>query len=251
MLLFDHWQDRWPSWLIKDHGTILSYCQTSLNFWQNPRSTSNFLAYLTHLHFRFCRASMKVFTVCLVFLMVPVVDGLVCLGRTRNFDFSVNNANQIGLKEKLQSLTFNSDRPDQTHACHVTVLIPAPRTRWIFEFNALMHSELASQNGIRFETNILHAYQGVGKLQHSSAVLYICSKHDGCDKAFLLNYLDWMIRMNMDLFASRIAGFLLNAGKGAGKSIVLTDRGLILSPSSMIEWQFREVLRNGWYGQEM
>ena len=183
--------------------------------------TTFFISWLDGLHLRRDIWTMRLFALGLVFLLTPTVYGLVCLKARLNFDLRSFSSQPGTFRDQIQALKLNMNTPSKTGSCQTNISVSYHQQQLTIISDDTQADLHVPWDYIYFDTTIWPTanWLGVRHTEHSSLAVYICSISDGCNKAGILNYLDWMISRDFDFFKINIVELLLGSGETSGKSL--------------------------------
>lgn len=164
---------------------------------------------------------MKVFTFDLLFLLVPAVCGIVCLKARLNIDLRSVSSQPGAFRDQIQGLKMNMNAPSNPQSCITNISVSYQQQQLTIISDDTPSEFHTIWDYIYFDTTIWPRtnWQGVRQTEHSILAVYVCLKSDGCNKAGILNYLDWMISRDFDFFKISIVELLLGSSEASGKSL--------------------------------
>lgn len=154
---------------------------------------------------------MKLWVVIAVFIIFPTIHGLVCINYNDALEMQLAKFDRENLRKQLDRLSVNQDKD----LCRVLIVIGYAAQVMNVKFTKLLENSLLPIGEIQF-TNFFKPDTN-GKIRLINAFEYACSNYDGCDKKFVLDHIEWLLKTEYTDFLQNIIRLTVGQNKPSGK----------------------------------
>jgi hypothetical protein len=174
----------------------------------------NFMSYCES--FNFFSDSMKLLVVLVALAFLPVIYGLSCItvnttGPIPLDQFHLDNLSLDGFKQVFNNFSTAAGE-DQ---CRVLIVINSVDKNMFVRFTNLLKTRKLAIGEVQFSTFIWPDQNE--QIQYQNQLEYVCSDTDTCEKQFLFDHVEWLLKLNYTDLLEYSASLLIGEGDTLGK----------------------------------
>jgi hypothetical protein len=180
----------------------------------NGRGFCYFISYCES--FNWFSDSMKTLVVLVALVIFPVTYSLSCITFNDTFPirldhFDLDNLTLDGFEQDINKLPANSSEGP----CRVFININYVDKKMYVKFTNLLEKSELAIGEVQFNT-IIWSEQN-GQIQHRNYLEYVCSDNDICEKQFLFDHVEWLLKLNYTDLLEHSASLLIGQGDTPSK----------------------------------